>query len=109
VFLTADLNGGNEVPATGGPKDGDKDGRGHATVRVRGSEICFTVDWNKIDAPTQGHIHAGAAKTNDAVKAGLFAGAIPAPIDTAPIDTAPIDTAPIDTATGCTAADAAVA
>jgi hypothetical protein len=94
VFLTADLNGGNEVPATAGPKVGDKDGRGHATVRVRGTEICFTVDWDKIDAPTQGHIHAGAAKTNGTVKAGLFAGAIPVPVDTA---------------TGCTAADAAVA
>src|SRR4051812_6940173 len=93
VYLTADLKGSNEVPVANGPKVGAKDGRGHATVRVRGTEICFSLDWSKIDAPTQGHIHGAAAGTNGPVVAGLFAGTVPQPVTAA---------------TGCTAADPAV-
>jgi hypothetical protein len=83
VYLTADLKGSNEVPAANGPKVGDPDGRGHATVRVRGTEICFTLDWSKIDAPTQGHVHGAAAGTNGPVVAGLFAGTVPQPVTAA--------------------------
>jgi hypothetical protein len=92
TFLAADLSGTNEVPVTGGPAVGDKDGRGHAIVRIRGNEICFTLDWSKIGAPTLGHIHTGAVKTNGPVQVGLFAGALPDSLDAA---------------TGCVTADAA--
>jgi CHRD domain len=92
VYLAADLSGTNEVPVKGGPAVGDKDGRGHAIVRVRDNQICFTLDWNRIGAPTLGHIHSGAIKTNGPVQVGFFAGVLP-------------DT--VDTATGCVSADAA--
>jgi CHRD domain-containing protein len=91
-YFAADLNGANETPVKGGPAVGDKDGRGHAIVRISGNQICFTLDWSRIGAPTLGHIHSGAARVNGPVQVGFFGSALPEPIDTA---------------TGCVAADAA--
>jgi hypothetical protein len=92
AYFAADLSGTNEVPVAGGPATGDKDGRGHAIVRITGTQICFTLDWSRIDAPTLGHIHSGAAKVNGPVQVGFFGSALPASLDAA---------------TGCVSADPA--
>jgi hypothetical protein len=91
VFLAATLSGHNEVPVDGGPAAADPDGRGHAVLRLRADQICFTFDWHKIDAPTMGHVHSGAVATNGAVQLGLFTGTLPDSLEAA---------------TGCVAADA---
>ncbi len=77
VFLAADLRGANEVPAAGGPAAGDPDGHGRVIVRIHRDQVCFTLQYAAIDAPTAGHIHLGAAGANGAVKVGFFAGALP--------------------------------
>jgi hypothetical protein len=90
-YLAATLSGHNEVPVDGGPAAADPDGRGHAVLRLRGDQICFTLDWKKIDAPTMARVHTGAVATIGKVQLGLFTGTLP-------------DT--LDAATGCVAADA---
>jgi len=77
VFFAATLNGRNEVPVAGGPAVGDKDGKAKAVVRIQGNQICFTSTYANLDAPTAGHIHAGAAGTNGAVKVAFFASPLP--------------------------------
>ncbi len=77
AFLAADLRGANEVPAAGGTAAGDPDGQGRVIVRLYRDQVCFTVQYTGIDAPTAGHIHLGAAGANGAVKVGFFAGALP--------------------------------
>jgi hypothetical protein len=54
--LLATLTGSAEVP---GP--GDPDGTGTATVNLdaTGGRVCYDVSVQKIDRPTQGHIHEG--------------------------------------------------
>ncbi len=75
VFFGADLAGANEVPAA------DPDGTATALVRITGAEVCFSLRWAGIAAPSAGHIHTGAAGTNGAVVVGFFAvpgGTLPA-------------------------------
>jgi CHRD domain len=76
-FFTAQLSGGQEVPAPGGPKVGDQDGRGSAIVRVQGSRITFSFRWTGIGAPTLGHIHQGRFGVNGAVKVPFFTSPLP--------------------------------
>jgi hypothetical protein len=78
VYLVADLAGANEVAVPGGPAAGDQDGKGRVVVRIQGDQVCFTAQYAWIDAPTAGHIHAGAAGANGAVKVGFFGTALPA-------------------------------
>ncbi|QXJ24638.1 CHRD domain-containing protein [Actinomadura graeca] len=77
TFLAASLNGGNEVPAKGGPAVGDRDGRALAVLRIQGDRLWYALRWQNIAAPTAGHIHLGAAGTNGAVKVPFFAGTLP--------------------------------
>ena len=76
VYLTARLNGANEVPTPGGPAVGDPDGRARAYVKIQGNQVSFGIKWRGIAAPTAGHIHAGSAGANGPVSVGLFGQAI---------------------------------
>jgi len=75
--LKASLAGAKEVP---GP--GDPDGSGSARVELRGDQVCFTVSWQGIDAPTAAHIHVGASDVAGPVVVPIFVvpGGIPAPV-----------------------------
>ncbi len=78
--LIAVLDGDQEVP---GPKPvGDPDGHAIAFVRVSHSKVNFAFSWNGIGAPTDGHIHQGAAGVNGPVVVPLFSapGGLPASI-----------------------------
>lgn len=68
VFVTA-LSGAAEVP---GP--GDPDGSGSATITVDSdtNEVCYTLSFSDIAAPSAGHIHIGAADESGGVLIGLF-------------------------------------
>jgi hypothetical protein len=52
--LKATLSGSTEVPK------GDPDGKGNATIRIKGSQVCYTFAYSKIDTPNAAHIHEGA-------------------------------------------------
>jgi hypothetical protein len=77
--LQANLTGAKEVP---GP--GDADGRGSATVSLKRDQICFTLSWRNIDAPTAAHIHVGPSDVAGPVVVGLLS--VPAPGLGAPVD-----------------------
>jgi hypothetical protein len=77
VFLIAQLNGRNEVPAADGSKVGDRDGRAIQIVRIRGNQVSFATAWNGIAAPTASHIHEGVAGVNGAVKVPFFGTTLP--------------------------------
>lgn len=78
VFLSASLNGRNEVPTPGGPAVGDPDGRAESVVRIQGNQVCFFLHWAGITAPIAGHIHAGAAGVNGPVRVLFFGTPLPA-------------------------------
>jgi CHRD domain len=71
--LAATLSGANEVP---GP--GDADGSGQAQVDVKlkpgkkSGKVCFTIQFQGIDAPFAGHIHDGGPTTDGPIVVGLF-------------------------------------
>lgn len=67
--LKASLTGKAEAP-----KAGDRDGKGQATIRVKGSQVCFSLSYSKIGAPSDGHIHKGVAGKAGPVVVGLFTG-----------------------------------
>lgn len=73
VKLSATLSGANEVNAQGAPNQGDPDGNGAFSGRlVPGQgQLCYTLSWSGIDAPTMAHIHTGSAGTNGPVFVGL--------------------------------------
>ncbi|HEU4426393.1 MAG TPA: CHRD domain-containing protein [Pilimelia sp.] len=71
-FLAANLTGANEVPPA------DPDGTGAAVLRVRGTELCFSLRWNAIGTPTAAHLHGGPAGVNGPVLAAFFTVALPA-------------------------------
>ena len=52
--LEATLTGEQEVP---GP--GDKDGRGHAVVKVFKAKVCYALEVKRIKPATAAHIHLG--------------------------------------------------
>jgi len=67
--FTARLSGAAEVPAPGDP-----DGSGRAMVRIKGTQVCFTLKADGIDALAAAHIHAGAAGAAGPVVVDLLAG-----------------------------------
>jgi hypothetical protein len=77
TFFVAQLNGANEVTATGARGAGDPDGRATELVRIRGDQLTFAVTWSGIGAPVAGHIHQGAAGTNGAVVVPYFGTPLP--------------------------------
>jgi CHRD domain len=67
--LSAKLKGNEEVA------DGDQNGRGEAFVAVRKPskrKLCFEVSWEKIEPPTEAHIHKGAKGIDGPIKVTLF-------------------------------------
>lgn len=66
--LHAKLTGKAEQPA------GDTNGKGSATIRVKGRKVCFTLNYTKIAKPNAAHIHRGAPGESGSVVVGLFAG-----------------------------------
>lgn len=77
VFLSASLAGENEVPPDDGRKVNDPDGSGAAVLRIAGTQVCYSLGWSNIDAPTLGHIHAGKEGVNGDLAAMLFGSAMP--------------------------------
>lgn len=67
VFLATDMNGIN-APAA------DPDGTGRVIVRIRGTQLCFLVQWNNILAPFVAHIHRAPVGVNGPVAVGFWAG-----------------------------------
>ncbi|GGV27197.1 CHRD domain-containing protein [Streptomyces spectabilis] len=78
AVLVASLNGANEVPVSGGPAVGDKDGAALQFVRIKGDRVTVTATWRGTARPTALHIHQGGKGTNGGVKVdftGLLADA----------------------------------
>lgn len=88
--LSTTLTGANERPTTGDP-----DGRGTARVKLTRTQVCFTLSWRNIQAPTAAHIHEGSRNEAGPVVVGLFS--VPGGIG-----------APINSVSGCTDADPAL-
>lgn len=67
--LTANLNGRREInPTTRRSRSGDRDGRGIASVLLRGRrQICVSVLVANIGVPVGAHIHRGLAGRNGGV------------------------------------------
>jgi hypothetical protein len=61
-----DLSGSNEVPPA------DPDGRGKATVRFEGNQVCFEVSFDRAGTANRGHIHRGAAGVNGPIVVAFF-------------------------------------
>ncbi|MCX4564590.1 CHRD domain-containing protein [Streptomyces phaeochromogenes] len=72
----ANLTGNQEVPEPG-KKVGDPDGAAQALVSVKGDRVTFALKWQKIGAPSLGHIHEGKAGANGGVKVTMFGTAMP--------------------------------
>src|SRR5439155_21661728 len=56
----------------------------------------FAMKWRGIGAPTAGHVHAGAAGVNGAVKIGFFGAALPDTLNAAVGSVTVTDTALLD-------------
>ncbi len=68
--LTTKLSGAEEVP-----NDGDPDGKGRATIRIKGDDtVCFTVVTKRIDGSTAGHIHEAPRGVAGPIVVRLFSG-----------------------------------
>jgi hypothetical protein len=65
-------NGKNEVPSPG-KKVGDKNGAAEWIVGLYGSKLYYATIWDRIAAPTNGHIHSGKKGVNGPVAVDLFA------------------------------------
>jgi hypothetical protein len=63
------LSGAGEVP-----EPGDPDGSGRAMVRIKGTQVCFTLKVEGVDALAAAHIHEGVAGEAGPVVVDLFAG-----------------------------------
>jgi hypothetical protein len=72
----ARLTGAQEVP---GPGDGN--GTGTAVIRLRPDvrRICFDLQWRRIGAPTQAHIHRAPRGVEGPIAVTLFESATPLP------------------------------
>ncbi|MCG5214015.1 CHRD domain-containing protein [Streptosporangium sp. KLBMP 9127] len=72
--IKSDANGRQEVPAPG-QKVGDRDGRAEWLFRVSGGKLYYATIWDRIGAPTNGHIHRGKKGKNGPVVVDFFADA----------------------------------
>ena len=74
TVLKAGLNGDKEVSPTGEKGVGDPNGRGKATVKINVDRrrACFSLSWDRIDAPSMAHIHEGDADTAGPIVIPLF-------------------------------------
>ncbi|MEV0262230.1 CHRD domain-containing protein [Streptomyces sp. NPDC050617] len=72
AYYAGSLNGRNEVPASGGPAVGDKDGKAIAFLRVQGDKVSFALKYRGIAAPTAAHVHQGGKGADGDVKIPLL-------------------------------------
>jgi CHRD domain len=70
--LFAVLLGGNEVSPANQANAGDPDGRGSATVTIRGTTLCFGITVFGVDKPIAAHIHEGPAGVNGEIVVDLI-------------------------------------
>ena len=66
--LKAALKGSNETEA------GDPDGRGTATVRIKGTQLCYSLSLSRVAPTMAGHIHRGKAGVAGGIVVPLYAG-----------------------------------
>lgn len=66
--LKASLKGANET------EKGDTDGRGSATVRIKGTQLCYTLRLTRVATTMAGHIHRGKAGVAGPVLVPLYMG-----------------------------------
>jgi CHRD domain len=78
VFLAAVMTGQNEVPQPDGTGGGDLDGRAALILRIAGNQVCYSMAWLGIDAPTLGRVHLGEKGVNGDPVFDLFSKAMPA-------------------------------
>ena len=74
--LRAWLTGEKEVP---GPGDSDGWGRAQVWVDPWDEEVCFHLEWRKIEGPVAAHIHRGGPAVAGPVKVLLFETSAPLP------------------------------
>ena len=67
--LTTKLSGAEEVPLPGDPN-----GKGHATIRIKGDTICFNIVTQRIAGSSAAHIHEAPRGEAGPVVVDLFAG-----------------------------------
>jgi CHRD domain-containing protein len=77
LFLTARMDGRQEVQVAGKPPVGDPKGSATGVLRVQGNRITYAFSWKGISAPQLGHIHQGAKGVNGPVVVPLFTTAMP--------------------------------
>jgi hypothetical protein len=77
LFLTARMDGRQEIQEAGKPPVGDLKGSATAVLRVQGDRITYAFSWKGISAPQLGHIHQGAKGANGPVAIPLFTTAMP--------------------------------
>jgi hypothetical protein len=68
--LFAVMSGDQEVPSGSGDPNGT--GRTDLVLKVKKKTICFTVQYDKIDPPTAGHIHQGDVGVDGPIVVTLF-------------------------------------
>lgn len=68
----SNADGRQEVPAPG-KKVGDPNGRAEWLVGIKGSKVYYATIWEKLAAPTNGHIHRGKKGRNGDVVIDFFA------------------------------------
>ena len=66
--LKASLKGSNET------EKGDPNGRGTATVRIKGTQLCYTLSLKNVATTNAGHIHRGKSGVAGAVVVPLYMG-----------------------------------
>ena len=68
--LTTKLSGAEEVPAPGDPN-----GKGHATIRIKGDDtVCFNIVTQRIAGSTAAHIHEAPRGEAGPIVVRLFSG-----------------------------------
>lgn len=56
------------------PTKGDPDGRGTATITIKGSELCYSLSLSNVEATDGGHIHKGKSGVVGAIIVPLYNG-----------------------------------
>ncbi|GLZ30408.1 hypothetical protein Lesp02_25970 [Lentzea sp. NBRC 105346] len=72
--------GNQEIAADPAKPVGDKDGFSIFGLKVSNDRINFTIRWNNVAAPTNGHLHKGGIGVNGPVVADLFAAPAGLPV-----------------------------
>jgi hypothetical protein len=77
VFLSAVLEGRNEIPTPGGPAVDDPNGKAVEVLRIQGDKVSYAIRWQNLGTVSAGHIHQGVTGKNGPIQVPFFA-ALPA-------------------------------